>query len=40
MITVSNVSRFLWKVVVCKFGVAHLIISNNGRQFDLDHYHA
>ncbi|XP_041001603.1 uncharacterized protein K02A2.6-like [Juglans microcarpa x Juglans regia] len=37
-ITTSNIMRFLWRLVVCKFGVPRTIISDNGRQFDSEHY--
>ena len=33
-ITQQNVKNFIWKNIVCKFGVPRVLISNNGRQFD------
>lgn len=38
MITATSVTRFLWKVVVCQYGIPRVIITNNGRQFNSDHY--
>ena len=33
-ITQQNVKNFVWKNIVCKFGVPRVLISDNGRQFD------
>ena len=33
-ITEAKVTSFVWKNIICKFGVLHVIISNNGKQFD------
>ena len=33
-ITEVKVQNFVWKNIVCKFGIPKTIISNNGRQFD------
>ena len=33
-ITQQNVKNFIWKNIVCKFGVPRVLISDNGRQFD------
>ena len=30
----QNVKNFVWKNIVCKFGVPRVLVSNNGRQFD------
>ena len=30
----ENVSKFLWKSIVCHFGLLHIIIIDNGRHFD------
>ena len=30
----QNVKNFIWKNIVCKFGIPRLLVSNNGRQFD------
>ena len=34
MITEAKVTRFVWKNIICRFGVLHAIISDNGKQFD------
>ena len=34
MITEAKVQNFVWKNIVCKFGIPRTIISNNGRQFN------
>lgn len=33
-ITEANISKFLWKNIICRFGIPYSIVSNNGRQFD------
>ena len=33
-ITQQNVKSFVWKNVVCRFGVPKVLVSNSGRQFD------
>ena len=33
-ITASKVQRFLWKNVVCRYGVPRVIITDHGPQFD------
>jgi len=35
-ITAKNVQNFVWKNIVCRFGVPNTIMSDNGRQF-IDH---
>jgi len=32
-ITVRQIQSFVWKSIVCDFGIPHTIITNNGRQF-------
>ena len=32
-ISAKNVQNFVWRSIVCRFGVPHTIITNNGRQF-------
>ena len=33
-ITQQNVKNFIWKNIVCRFGVSRVLISDNERQFD------
>ena len=33
-ITQQNVKNFVWKNILCKFGVPRVLVSDNGRQFD------
>ena len=33
-ITKAKILNFVWKNVICKFGIPMMIISDNGRQFD------
>ena len=34
MITESRIQSFVWKNIICRFGIPLTIISDNGRQFD------
>ena len=34
VITKAKIQHFVWKSLVCWFGIPQVIISNNGRQFD------
>ena len=34
IITKAKVRSFVWKNIVCRFGIPQTIISDNGRQFD------
>ena len=33
-ITSMSIKRFLWKNVVCRYGIPHAFITYNGKQFD------
>ena len=33
-ITQQNIKNFIWKSIVCRFGVLRVLVSDNGRQFD------
>ncbi|XP_024028291.1 uncharacterized protein LOC112093653 [Morus notabilis] len=33
-ITEANVTNFIWKSIICRFGIPHSIITDNARQFD------
>ena len=33
-ITEAKVTSFVWKNIICRFGIPHVIISDNGKQFD------
>ena len=37
-ITQQNVKNFVWKSIVCRFGVPRVLVSDNGRQFDNTHF--
>jgi len=32
-ITAQQVQQFVWKDIICRYGVPHTIITDNGRQF-------
>jgi len=32
-ITARNVQGFVWKSIICRYGIPHTIVSDNGRQF-------
>ena len=33
-ITEAKITSFVWKSIICRFGVPRVIISNNGKQFN------
>jgi hypothetical protein len=35
-ITTTNITSFLWKSVVCRFGIPHAFVTDNGKQFDCE----
>ncbi|XP_041001619.1 uncharacterized protein K02A2.6-like [Juglans microcarpa x Juglans regia] len=37
-ITAWAITNFLWKSIICSFGIPQSLISDNGRQFDCSHY--
>jgi len=32
-ITTGQIQSFVWKNIVCRFGIPHTVITDNGRQF-------
>ena len=34
MITEAKINSFVWKNIICRFGVPRVIIADNGKQFD------
>nr|KYP45856.1 Pol polyprotein [Cajanus cajan] len=32
-ITAENVQKFTWKSIICRFGILHSLVTDNGRQF-------
>jgi hypothetical protein len=37
-ITTENVINFLWKSIVCRFGIPYAMVADNGKQFDCDRF--
>jgi hypothetical protein len=37
-ITTKNVIKFLWKSVICRFGIPYAMVTDNGKQFDCDRF--
>jgi hypothetical protein len=35
-ITTTNITSFLWKLVVCRFEIPHAFVTDNGKQFDCE----
>ena len=33
-ITEHKDESFIWKLIICRYGLAHTLVTNNGRQFD------
>jgi transposase InsO family protein len=33
-ITEKNIQNFVWKTVICRFGIPRVLVSDNGKQFD------
>ena len=34
IITEKNIRNFVWRNIICKFGIPRILVSNNGKQFD------
>ena len=37
-ITEKNMRSFVWRSIICRFGIPRVLISNNGKQFDNDFF--
>uniref|UniRef100_A0A7N2MBY2 Uncharacterized protein n=1 Tax=Quercus lobata TaxID=97700 RepID=A0A7N2MBY2_QUELO len=37
-ITEKNIRSFVWRCIVCRFGIPKVLVSNNGRQFDNNYF--
>ena len=37
-ITEKNVRNFVWRHIICKYGIPRTLVSNNGKQFDNDSF--
>ena len=37
-ITEKNVQSFIWKFIVCRFGIPRVLVSDNGKQFNNDSF--
>ena len=35
-ITEKNVRGFVWKNIICRYGIPRVLVSDNGKQFDND----
>ena len=35
-ITEKNVRSFIWKNIICRYGIPRVLVSDNGKQFDND----
>ena len=36
--TEAQIQHFFWKEVICRFGIPHTLITDNGKQFDNDKF--
>ena len=34
----ARIQHFFWKEVICRFGILHTLIMDNGKQFDNDKF--
>jgi transposase InsO family protein len=32
------IEKFLWKNIICRYGIPHVFVNNNGKQFDCDSF--
>ena len=37
-ITKKNMWSFVWRCIVCRFGIPRVLVSDNGKQFDNDSF--
>jgi len=37
-ITIGNIRNFLWKSVMCRYGIPHAFVIDNYKQFDYDSF--
>ena len=37
-ITEKNVQRFVWRYIICKYGIPRVLVLDNGKQFDNDSF--
>ena len=37
-ITEKNIRNFVWRCIICRFGIPRVFVSDNGRQFDNDSF--
>ena len=37
-ITEKNIQSFVWRCIICRFGIPRVLVSDNGRQFDNDYF--
>ena len=38
IITEKNVQSFIWRCIICRFGIPRVLVSDNGKQFDNDSF--
>ena len=37
-ITKKDVRSFVWRYIICRYGIPRVLVSNNGKQFDNDSF--
>ena len=37
-ITKKNVRSFVWKNIICRYGIPRVLVSNNGKEFNNDSF--